>query len=213
MSYVGDPEHVGSSGGFTLGRAMGWFLFLSSMFWPRLGILAWWIFSNLLGRAYDSAIVPIVGFFVLPWTTVTYAMMWGFSSDRVSGVEWVVVAFAFLLDILTYAGTGPAPLTSATTGRREHPPAYLPASSSSSASTALAQSATSSSGSSSRIVRKPSTRPWSSPRVSAAAASPAAPASARPASASSLRARANRARRSRPPTTWASWSRSSSTRS
>ena len=104
MSYVGDPDHVGSSGGFTLGRAMGWFLVLSSMFWPRLGILAWWIFSNLLGRAYDSAIVPIIGFFVLPWTTVTYAMMWGFSSDRVSGIEWVVVAFAFLLDILTYAG-------------------------------------------------------------------------------------------------------------
>ena len=105
MSYVGDPEHVGSSGGFTLGRAMGWFLFLSSMFWPRLGILAWWIFSNLLGRAYDSAIVPIVGFFVLPWTTLMYTLTWQ-SGRSVEGFDWFLVGFAFLIDISSWAGGG-----------------------------------------------------------------------------------------------------------
>jgi hypothetical protein len=88
----------------TTGRVMGWLFLLSSLFWPRLGILAWWIFSNLLGRAYDSWIVPVLGFIFLPWTTIAYAMMWGFSSDRVAGVEWLVVAFAFALDVATYAG-------------------------------------------------------------------------------------------------------------
>ena len=86
------------------GRIMGWFFFFSSLFWPRLGILAFWIFSDLLGNAYDSWIVPVIGFFVLPWTTLTYAMMWGWSSDRVYGVEWLVVAAALALDIATYAG-------------------------------------------------------------------------------------------------------------
>jgi hypothetical protein len=88
----------------TLGRVMGWFFFVSSLFWPRLGILAWWIFSDLLGRAYGSWVVPVLGFLFLPWTTIAYAMMWGFSSDRVSGVEWLVVAFALWLDVATYIG-------------------------------------------------------------------------------------------------------------
>jgi hypothetical protein len=87
-------------------HVMGWLFVLSGMFWPRLGILAFWIFSNLLGRAYDAAIIPIVGFFVAPWTTLAYAMVWGRSSDKVFGVEWVVVAIAVILDILTWAGLG-----------------------------------------------------------------------------------------------------------
>ena len=86
------------------GRAAGWVLAASSLFWPRLFILLFWIFGSQLGRAYDSAIVPIVGFFVLPWTTLAYATMWGLSSDRVAGLEWVVVAIALILDLWTYAG-------------------------------------------------------------------------------------------------------------
>jgi hypothetical protein len=46
-----------------------------------------------------------VGFVILPWTTVSYAFMWGVSSDRVSGAEWVVVGAAFIVDLLTWAGT------------------------------------------------------------------------------------------------------------
>ena len=89
---------------FGVGRAMGWLLLLSSMFWPRLFILGFWIFSDLLGRAYSSALIPILGFLVLPWTTIAYAMCWGRSSDGVFGFEWVVVAIAVLLDLVTYAG-------------------------------------------------------------------------------------------------------------
>jgi hypothetical protein len=81
----------------------GWFFLLNLIIWPRVTILAFWIFSDLLGRAYDSAVVPIIGFFVLPFTTMTYAAMWGVSSDRVAGREWIVVGIAFLLDMWAYA--------------------------------------------------------------------------------------------------------------
>jgi hypothetical protein len=40
---------------------------------------------------------------VLPWTTITYAIMWGIYSDRVSGVEWVFVAGALVLDLITWS--------------------------------------------------------------------------------------------------------------
>lgn len=80
----------------------GIFVFASLMIWPRVAILGFWIFSDLLGRAYDGWVVPTLGFLVLPWTTMTYAIMWSISSDRVSGAEWAVVAFAVLLDLLSY---------------------------------------------------------------------------------------------------------------
>jgi hypothetical protein len=81
-----------------------WFLIGSSMFWPRVFILAFWIFGSELGRAFSSWVIPAVGFVILPWTTVAYAFMWGVSSDRVAGVEWVVVGFALIADVLTWLG-------------------------------------------------------------------------------------------------------------
>jgi len=91
--------------GMSKGRAAGWVLAVSSLFWPRLFILLFWIFDyQLFSDAFDSWVVPFLGLFLRPWTTLAYATMWGLSSDRVSGAEWVVVAIALLLDVWTYAG-------------------------------------------------------------------------------------------------------------
>jgi hypothetical protein len=46
--------------------------------------------------------VPLLGFFLLPWTTLAYAVMWS-SSDRVSGFEWFIVVLAFVIDLGAYA--------------------------------------------------------------------------------------------------------------
>jgi hypothetical protein len=72
---------------------------------PRLALFFVWLFSNLLSRAFESSLVPLLGFFVLPWTTLIYALMWD-SGSRVTGFEWFLVAFAFLLDLSSYAGGG-----------------------------------------------------------------------------------------------------------
>jgi hypothetical protein len=69
---------------------------------PRLAILAIWIFSDLLSRAFDSWIVPVLGFFLLPWTTLAYAAMWGAGTDEVSGFEWFIVILAFVIDLGSY---------------------------------------------------------------------------------------------------------------
>jgi hypothetical protein len=72
---------------------------------PRLALFFVWLFSNLLSRAFESSLVPLLGFFVLPWTTLMYALMWD-SGSRVIGFEWFLVTFAFLLDLSSYAGGG-----------------------------------------------------------------------------------------------------------
>jgi hypothetical protein len=73
---------------------------------PRLALFALWLFSDLLSRAFDSWFVPLLGFFLLPWTTLAYAVMWSTSSDEVSGFEWFIVILAFLIDLGSYASRG-----------------------------------------------------------------------------------------------------------
>ncbi|HEU5143273.1 MAG TPA: hypothetical protein VFU04_08970 [Solirubrobacterales bacterium] len=70
---------------------------------PRLGLFVLWLFSDLLSRSFDSWLLPLIGFFLLPWTTLAYALLWA-SSDGVLGFEWFLVAFAFLVDVGAIGG-------------------------------------------------------------------------------------------------------------
>ena len=71
---------------------------------PRLALVAMWLLSNVLGRAFDSWLLPLIGFFVLPWTTLAYAVMWDVGTHRVAGFEWFLVALAFLADLSSHGG-------------------------------------------------------------------------------------------------------------
>jgi hypothetical protein len=82
---------------------MGCFIALLALFSPRLALVAIWLFSDLLSRAFDSWFLPLLGFFLLPWTTLAYAVMWSTGTNEVSGFEWFIVVLAFLLDLGSYA--------------------------------------------------------------------------------------------------------------
>jgi hypothetical protein len=82
---------------------VGCLLVLIGLFSPRLAIFLLAIFTNDLSRAFDSWLVPLLGFFLLPWTTLVYTLLWT-TSRHVNGVEWVLVAVAFLLDVGVVGG-------------------------------------------------------------------------------------------------------------
>ena len=71
---------------------------------PRLALFFIAIFSDILSRAYDSWLLPLIGFFLLPWTTLAYAVMWDTGTRDVNGFEWFIVVLAFLGDLASYAG-------------------------------------------------------------------------------------------------------------
>ena len=71
---------------------------------PRLALIGVWLFSDILSRACDSWLLPLIGFVLLPWTTLAFAVMWDVGSHEVTGFEWFVVALAFLADLSSYAG-------------------------------------------------------------------------------------------------------------
>ena len=82
---------------------MGCLVLLFAFFSPRLAILATWLFSDALSDAFNGALVPVLGFFLLPWTTLTFAWMWH-SGRHVQGLEWFLVGFAFLVDVGVVGG-------------------------------------------------------------------------------------------------------------
>ena len=46
---------------------------LIAFFFPRLVIILLALFSNYLQQAYTGLLIPILGFFFLPYTTLAYA--------------------------------------------------------------------------------------------------------------------------------------------
>ncbi len=72
---------------------------------PRLGLLFVWMFTDLVTRAFDLLLLPLLGLIFLPWTTLMYVLVY----DPFSGVTLLgalLVIFGFLLDLGSYAGTG-----------------------------------------------------------------------------------------------------------
>ena len=70
---------------------------------PRLAIFVVWLATDLLSRAYDGWVIPLLGFFIVPWTTLAYAVMWGIGSDGVSVIGWIIVVLALFTDLGSYA--------------------------------------------------------------------------------------------------------------
>jgi hypothetical protein len=88
---------------------MGCFIALFALISPRLALFLLALFSNVLSRAYDSWVIPLLGFFLLPWTTLAYAAFWDWGpGHHVIGFEWFFVILAFVIDLGSYAGGGRA---------------------------------------------------------------------------------------------------------
>ena len=87
---------------------MGCLAVVLALISPRLALFAVWLFSDWLSRAFDSWVVPLLGFFLLPWTTLAYAAMWVYGDNGVTDFEWFIVIFAFLADLSSHAGSSRA---------------------------------------------------------------------------------------------------------
>ncbi|HEY5474139.1 MAG TPA: hypothetical protein VIK32_13240 [Candidatus Limnocylindrales bacterium] len=82
---------------------------------PRVALLLWWFmdplrvdaafrgWSTTLGSVTAPVwIWPLVGFLLLPWTTVAYIFV---SPGGISTLGWVVLAIALVLDLSTHGGS------------------------------------------------------------------------------------------------------------
>jgi len=65
---------------------------------PRVAILLVVLFSDYLGRAYDTTLWPLLGFFFMPLTTLSYAFAIN-SHGSVEGAYLVLIVVTVLLDL------------------------------------------------------------------------------------------------------------------
>ena len=83
---------------------MGGFVALFALISPRLALFFILVFSDWVGQAFDGWVLPVLGFFLLPWTTLAYIVMWELTPG-VEGFEWFIVILAFFVDLASYAKT------------------------------------------------------------------------------------------------------------
>jgi hypothetical protein len=87
---------------------MGCFVALFALISPRLALFFVWILTDWLSQAFDSWVVPFLGFLLLPWTTLAYAAMYAYGHNGVNGFEWFIVILAFLADLTAYRSSSHA---------------------------------------------------------------------------------------------------------
>lgn len=74
-------------------------------FFPRVTVLLLWIFTDWVQRAFGGEwILPLVGVILLPYTTLSYILLYQFLG-RVDGFAWFLVALAFIVDIGAWVGS------------------------------------------------------------------------------------------------------------
>ena len=65
---------------------------------PRVALALLWLFTTYLQRAYHGMLIPLIGFFLLPLTTLAYA--WMYNTHRpMEGVNLIILIVAVIIDL------------------------------------------------------------------------------------------------------------------
>jgi len=73
-------------------------LILIALVGPRLTLFVLWLLTDYLSRAFDSFVLPFLGFLFLPWTTLAYAIAQN-ELGGVNGLGLVVVLIGLAIDV------------------------------------------------------------------------------------------------------------------
>ena len=65
---------------------------------PRVVLVALALMSNYLQRAYTNMLIPLVGFFFLPLTTLTYAWLVN-AREPLHGIYLLLLIVAVIIDV------------------------------------------------------------------------------------------------------------------
>ena len=68
---------------------------------PRLVLIFVWLLTNFIQNAYGSIVIPILGFFFLPLTTLIYALA---APGGPSTLGWILIVIALIFDVAQYTG-------------------------------------------------------------------------------------------------------------
>jgi len=73
-------------------------LILLAFFTPRIVLFLLWLLTDYLARAYEGWVLPTLGFFFLPATTLAYAIAEN-EFGGLNGLGLIVLLIGFAVDI------------------------------------------------------------------------------------------------------------------
>jgi hypothetical protein len=77
-----------------------WIL-IAFAFAPRAALVFMWLFTSRISLAFESILLPLVGFFIMPWTTLTYTLV---SLNGLNIFEIVLMVAAVGADLGIWGG-------------------------------------------------------------------------------------------------------------
>ncbi len=75
---------------------------LIGAFFPRIGLILVWL-SGYGARAFETALIPLIGFFVMPFTTLFYAI--AVNQFGLQGIGMGLVIIGVIFDLGGWGGT------------------------------------------------------------------------------------------------------------
>ena len=82
------------------------FITVLVFFGPRLAAIVWYLIDPArFAAAFNTLVIPCLGFIFLPWTLLAYLAVW-VPTVGVQGFGWIIVGLGLLADIATYSGGG-----------------------------------------------------------------------------------------------------------
>lgn len=68
---------------------------------PRLALVLMFLFTDMLSRAFDTILIPILGFIFLPLTTVIYVFV---APNGLGPFDWILLIIGVLIDLGSLGG-------------------------------------------------------------------------------------------------------------
>ena len=72
---------------------------------PRVALALIFLFTRWFSAVFDTALLPILGFIFLPYTTLAY-MGAVLNAGAVAGFWWIVLILAFIVDLGHFGSMG-----------------------------------------------------------------------------------------------------------
>lgn len=73
-------------------------------FLPRVAMVFMALFSSMFDGAFPNWIVPVIGWFFIPYATLSYVLLWNWEHHHLNVFSWFLVGLAFFVDLLNLFG-------------------------------------------------------------------------------------------------------------
>jgi hypothetical protein len=73
-------------------------------FAPRIAIALIALLTDWFDGVFANWVIPVLGFLLLPFTTLMYLAMWRWNDGSLGAFPWFLVGVAFIIDLLNLVG-------------------------------------------------------------------------------------------------------------